>query len=495
MGYTRLVDSADFYIDDDSVKSLAFLDSIPKPIEKSISGRLADYYSIKALLYQDFREYPLIYQSYILALKYAKKEENYRVAGESCLELFSMMYFIEEDKTSYNYLEEAKKFFNLSDYKNGLVEVEQMHIYIKFLDGEYQECNDLLLKNLESYQAINDDAYFYMFALYMLASNYVYLDEIDKAHFYFNKLKALKSNPTIAVYNNLSFEVAVNTCFADVYFDKKQIDSTLYYLNKSSKLNYYMGEDVIADYYKLNINTYEFLGKKELAQTYSDSLAKFENNLIKNIFDASLEINNVLLKTESELEAESNKKYLNGILVVILFSVLAMVSLWHLIFYRKQKFASSNFSYLKSNHEKLKLKIHGLEEYITEVKKEVKSISTIDEVGEQQTKIKELYKNVHLNTSTVLSKEEDHAELINEHNVDFFTKLSSRYPELNDSEIVICYYLFTGFKSKEIAVFLGSSIRAVESKRYRIRKKLNIQERGITLTDFFEDVFKKIKIE
>ena len=45
--YYHLVDSAEFYIDTSSEKALAFLDSIPEPLEKNIKGRLADYYSIK----------------------------------------------------------------------------------------------------------------------------------------------------------------------------------------------------------------------------------------------------------------------------------------------------------------------------------------------------------------------------------------------------------------------------------------------------------------
>ena len=116
----------------------------------------------------------------------------------------------------------------------------------------------------------------------------------------------------------------------------------------------------------------------------------------------------------------------------------------------------------------------------------------VDNVLEQRIRIKELYKNLHLNSSTILAKGESHLELINELNVDFFTQISDKYPQLNHSEIIICYYLFTGFKNKEIAIFLNSTVRAVESKRYRINKKLNIKD-SITLTEFIDDAFKEIK--
>ncbi len=84
----------------------------------------------------------------------------------------------------------------------------------------------------------------------------------------------------------------------------------------------------------------------------------------------------------------------------------------------------------------------------------------------------------------------DHLNLINDLNVDFFNELSQMHPELNESEIIICYYLFAGFKNKEIAAFLNTSIRSVESRRYRIGKKLKIKDKELSLVAYLTETFK-----
>lgn len=45
---------------------------------------------------------------------------------------------------------------------------------------------------------------------------------------------------------------------------------------------------------------------------------------------------------------------------------------------------------------------------------------------------------------------------------------------LNQAEVEICIYTKLGFTTKEIAFYRGDSIRSVENRKYRIRKKLNL---------------------
>ncbi len=158
---------------------------------------------------------------------------------------------------------------------------------------------------------------------------------------------------------------------------------------------------------------------------------------------------------------------------------------------------ASNFSYLKFTNEKLTGKVRGLEEYLGNLKKEIKQISTIHEISLQREKIKELYTTLHINSSTLLDKSESHLELVNDLNVEFFNQIHSKYPELNDSEVITCYYLFMGFKNKEIAMFLNTSVRALESKRYRISKKIeyDYNKETTSLVDHLETTFKSTQVK
>ncbi len=56
----------------------------------------------------------------------------------------------------------------------------------------------------------------------------------------------------------------------------------------------------------------------------------------------------------------------------------------------------------------------------------------------------------------------------------FFKRLKQSFPELTQSDLKLCAYLKLNLSSKEIAPLLNISIRGVEVRRYRLRKRLAI---------------------
>lgn len=60
---------------------------------------------------------------------------------------------------------------------------------------------------------------------------------------------------------------------------------------------------------------------------------------------------------------------------------------------------------------------------------------------------------------------------------DFRNNLITLAPNLIESEIRICSYIKLGFITKEIAYYTESTERSIESKKYRIRKKLGLINR------------------
>lgn len=74
-------------------------------------------------------------------------------------------------------------------------------------------------------------------------------------------------------------------------------------------------------------------------------------------------------------------------------------------------------------------------------------------------------------------------ESFNEAHENFFKKLKTNYPELVPNDLKLCAYLRMNMSSKEIASLLNISTRGVEIRRYRLRKKLNL-EHDQNLTEF-----------
>jgi AraC family chitin signaling transcriptional activator len=63
---------------------------------------------------------------------------------------------------------------------------------------------------------------------------------------------------------------------------------------------------------------------------------------------------------------------------------------------------------------------------------------------------------------------------------DFLKKLKSLHPALTPNDLRLCAYLRLNLSSKEIAPLLNISVRSVEIKRYRLRKKMNLShENGL----------------
>lgn len=59
---------------------------------------------------------------------------------------------------------------------------------------------------------------------------------------------------------------------------------------------------------------------------------------------------------------------------------------------------------------------------------------------------------------------------------DFFKRLMQQFPELTPGDLRLAAYLKMNLSSKEIAPLLNISVRGVENKRYRLRKKLGLPE-------------------
>ncbi|WP_242927563.1 two-component regulator propeller domain-containing protein [Pontibacter vulgaris] len=65
---------------------------------------------------------------------------------------------------------------------------------------------------------------------------------------------------------------------------------------------------------------------------------------------------------------------------------------------------------------------------------------------------------------------------------DFLKRLSIDYPDLTQKDLKMCAYLRLNLSSKEIASLLKLSLRGVETSRYRIRKKMNLDQ-DVSLTE------------
>ena len=100
--------------------------------------------------------------------------------------------------------------------------------------------------------------------------------------------------------------------------------------------------------------------------------------------------------------------------------------------------------------------------------------SALQQEGAPEDNIRKVVRTIEQNTN-----EEDtwnfFKEAFENADRDFFKKVQNKYPALTHNDLKLCAYLRLNLSSKEIAPLLNISVRSVEVKRYRLRKKMDLQ--------------------
>lgn len=131
------------------------------------------------------------------------------------------------------------------------------------------------------------------------------------------------------------------------------------------------------------------------------------------------------------------------------------------------------------------LKLQAKDDFLGEVRKELKDLSkNLDD--KSKSRLERLSRKIETNISASSSWKsfEEHFEMIH---TDFFKNLKNNYPELSTEEIKLLAYLKMKVTTKDIAQKLNLSVRGVETRRYRVRKKLNLSMKE-GLEKFLENV-------
>ncbi|AUC76940.1 triple tyrosine motif-containing protein [Olleya sp. Bg11-27] len=199
--------------------------------------------------------------------------------------------------------------------------------------------------------------------------------------------------------------------------------------------------------------------------------------------------------------------YLTNLMVVFYcFSGIVIGVLIHYfykIYYRKQKeklvLKSNRELELKDfeirqqlmalNNEKLRQEIESKNRELAistmSLIKKNEFLNTIKTELNQKTKDSNLKSVIKIIDKNINNKDDWNLfeEAFNNADKDFLKKVKSKHPVLTPNDLRLCAYLRLNLASKEIAPLLNISPRSVEVKRYRLRKKMEL-EHDVNLTDY-----------
>jgi ligand-binding sensor domain-containing protein/DNA-binding CsgD family transcriptional regulator len=121
-------------------------------------------------------------------------------------------------------------------------------------------------------------------------------------------------------------------------------------------------------------------------------------------------------------------------------------------------------------------------EKLLSIKEKLKRISQISNDPKIKPEISELIKDI--DKDTLIDKDWEKFELyFNNIHESFTQSLKAKFPVLSANDIKMCAYLRMNLSTKEIASILNISVRGVEISRYRLRKKMEL-DNGTNLTDY-----------
>ncbi|WP_250433781.1 tetratricopeptide repeat protein [Hanstruepera flava] len=207
---------------------------------------------------------------------------------------------------------------------------------------------------------------------------------------------------------------------------------------------------------------------KELADL--DAKLKYESK-------KSLDSLNIISERKL-IEAENEKKasVQFWIVVTILLTILGGIAFFYLK--NRQKIKEQAYQNILLNN-KVATKTEEINELLTET---IQHIKSKERIAENLQKLSNENEGITLKSiiADLKASKADNAKLmlikqnIEQVNFEFIKHLKNRHPELTKTDVEICSLIRIGLSRKEVANLRNTSLEAVKTSRFRIKKKLNL---------------------
>lgn len=144
--------------------------------------------------------------------------------------------------------------------------------------------------------------------------------------------------------------------------------------------------------------------------------------------------------------------------------------------HKSQELASSTMNLIRKNEMLLDI-VETINKTTEDIRKNTDSTTILNRLSRVEKSIRQNIEN-----DNNWKRFEENFDLVYEN---YLKRLGESYPELTVSDKKICAYIKMDLSSKDMAPLLNMSVRSIETNRYRIRKKLDL-DREVNLSDFLQ---------
>lgn len=277
---------------------------------------------------------------------------------------------------------------------------------------------------------------------------------------------------------------------------------------------------LVADNYRYMARLYSRIGKYELAFSYLERFHALDDSLFnRNNYTIISELTSVfelekkeqsILVQKQQIELLKQKKRNDNLLAIILVVILLfMVLITGIIMNRQKRINARNRLLMEKDSqlmeaqemlverekEEKKRLIHELDnknrflidfalyigmknEFLLNLREQLKKLLNKQGASpEIKDIIFQLNQNLRYNREVV-----DLQKNVEKVNFEFIQTLMERFPNFNENEKHLVILLRLKFTSKEIADIRAVSVKAVEISRYRLKKKMNLEDNDNLVT-------------
>ena len=407
--------------------------------------------------------------------------ENYNLALENIIKAFNLRL-----KNNFNPIDISHSFKSFSELyfkwnmqKKGnlyLAKTDSVNMLIQNqkLSSKYKDFDDLTFKLSENYIG---NCYEY---------KGVYLFKQKR---YTQALEAF--NTASSYYGGFAFQkVSLMNKKANVYFMLTEFENCLKVIDESillSKEQNLQNEEEVA--LELKFKVLNKLGlSSEIEITVDDIL---ENN----DYRYSVQIDQLLSGIESKNEIKMKKREIEeqkqknsrivfiSIIVILILGFATAYFLSRKVFLDKQmiianqnqKIALSDLEHKKRELASISTNIVQENEQISNILKDLKYYTSLLKLDKDKSIFNPLIQSVK-RLLTEKRKEDLYSDQFNAAYPGYFEYLTRTYKDLTTSDLKLCTFLRMNLNTKEIADIMGLSVRSVESRRYRLRKKIQLSK-------------------
>ena len=407
--------------------------------------------------------------------------ENYNLALENIIKAFNLRV-----KHNFNPIDIAHSFKSFSELYFKWNMQKKGNLYLAKTDSVNR-----LIQNQKSTSKYKD----FEDLTFKLSENYVGNCYEYKGTYLFKQkryIQALEAfNTASSYYGEFTFQkVSLMNKKANVYYMLSEFGNCLKVIDESillSKEQNLQNEEEIA--LELKFKVLNKLGlSSELEITVDEILQNNDYRYSVQIDQllSGLESKNEIKIKKREIEEQKQKNSRIVFISIIIILILGFAAAYFLsrkvyldkqmiIANQNQKIALSDLEHKKRELASISTNIVQENEQISNILKDLKYYTSLLKLDKDKSIFNPLIQSIK-RILTEKRKEDLYTDQFNAAYPGYFEYLTRTYKDLTTSDLKLCTFLRMNLNTKEIADIMGLSVRSVESRRYRLRKKLQLSK-------------------